>query len=369
MSAFSHDSRGTVTVVVPTFREAANIATLAERLDAALLAAGIGWEMIIVDDDSEDGIEDVVTKLARTLPVRLVVRRERPRDLSQSVVLGISVASRGRVVVMDADLSHPPERIGSLLAKLDDGCEIALGSRYLPSSSIEQTWGIGRFLTSRVATALARPLVRCSDPMSGFFAVDTSKLPSPSEFQPIGFKIALELIVRGRLRVCEVPIDFRDRAKGSSKLNLRQQWLFLRHLGRLYRLRYGDLARFLSFGLVGATGFVIDLAGYWGLQALGADHSVARLLSFWPAATWNWWLNRRSTFTDRAKRPWARQWIEFLGTSILGFTVNAGTYLGLTSSFEYFRAAPVTALICGVMLGAAVNFVVAAKYVYRRAAD
>ena len=143
---------------------------------------------------------------------------------------------------MDADLSHPPERIADLLAALDADCDMVVGSRYAPGGLIDRTWSPWRFLNSRLATSLALPLVNCSDPMSGFFATDRRALPDLKKLQPIGYKIALELMVRGQLRVKELPIDFRDRGKGSSKMNWRRQLNFLRHLYRLYKVKFGGIA-------------------------------------------------------------------------------------------------------------------------------
>ena len=234
--------RQAVSILVPTFREAANIPSLAERIHAALSDSGIAWELLLIDDNSEDGSEAVVAELARRLPVRLVTRRQPPRDLSLSVIEGIRLCRFDRLVVMDADLSHPPERIADLLAALDADCDMVVGSRYAPGGLIDRTWSPWRLLNSRVATSLAFPLVNCSDPMSGFFATDRRVLPDLQQLQPIGYKIALELMVRGRLRVKELPIDFRDRSMGSSKMNWRQQLNFLRHLYRLYRVKFGRTA-------------------------------------------------------------------------------------------------------------------------------
>ena len=183
-------------MVVPTFREAANIAPLVRRVQAALASEGVGWELIFVDDDSQDGSEAIVAELARDAPVRMEVRRDPPRDLSLSVIHGMRSARYDRLVVMDADLSHPPERIGALLAALSDGYDFVLGSRYVPGGQVDAAWGPWRRLNSRVATLLALPLVRCSDPMSGFFAIDRRRLPDLEQLRPIGYKIGLELMVR-----------------------------------------------------------------------------------------------------------------------------------------------------------------------------
>ena len=242
-----------VSVVVPTFREAAGLRTLVERVHGVLSGYGSEWELFLVDDDSGDGSEDVIAKLGRSAPVRLHVRREPPRDLSLSVLLGIRLARFDRVVVMDADLSHPPERIPDLLGALDTGAELALGSRYVPGASVDRGWSRARRSSSRLATALAQPLVNCADPLSGFFAADRRLLPAPERLRPIGYKIALELMVRGRLRVTEVPIVFHDRRIGSSKMSWRILVAYLRQLARLYRFRLAGCRRHASKGIRAAT--------------------------------------------------------------------------------------------------------------------
>ena len=354
-----------VSIVVPTFREADNLPVLARRIDAALSGSGIEWELILVDDDSGDGSEEAAEKLAQHLPVRMEVRREPPRDLSLSVLHGIRIGRFDRIVVMDADLSHPPERIPDLICALDGECDMAVGSRYVSGGRIDQGWSLWRLLNSYGATLLARPLADCSDPMSGFFALDRRMLPDLEQLRPVGYKIGLELMVRGRLRVVEVPIDFADRDRGASKMNLRQQFNYLRHLKRLYLYRFGGLARVLSFGMVGVSGFVIDLVFYLGLQALGLEHRLARFVSFWPAVSWNWWLNRRVTFDDRPRQAPTRQWARFVIASLVGLGVNVGSYLALTSYVAVFARYPLFAFFLGIALGGGINFLVSTLYVYR----
>ena len=356
----------TLSIIVPTFREADNIAPLAERIDTALSGTGIEWELLLVDDDSNDGSEAVAAELARRLPVRMVTRREAPRDLSLAVIEGIRLSRFDRLVVMDADLSHPPERIVDLLAALDGDCDIVIGSRYTSGGIVDRSWSLYRVLNSRLATWLARPLVKCSDPMAGFFATRRSRLPELRTLRPMGYKIALELIVRGHLRVREVPIDFRDRSVGFSKMNWRQQIRFLRHLSRLYNYKYGSLARIPLFSVVGASGLIVDLAFYLGLQWAGVEHRLARFLSFWPAVSWNWALNRGLTFSERARQPRVGQWARFMASSLIGLGVNVGSYALLTSYVELFDRHRLLAFFCGVGLGSLVNFVVADLYVYRR---
>lgn len=225
-----------VSIVVPTYREAAAIAALVERVATALRSVPFAWELLLVDDDSGDGIEMLAAQLAKRYPVRLHVRRAPPRDLARSVLLGLRLARFDRVVVMDADLSHPPECLPHLLAALDDGADMALGSRYA-GGSVDPGWDATRALGSRIATALARPLTTCADPLSGLFAMDRRDLPPEERLRPGGYKIALEIMVRGGLQVREVPIHFRNREVGASKMNGRMLALYLGQLVRLYAFR------------------------------------------------------------------------------------------------------------------------------------
>ncbi len=354
-----------VSIIVPAYREAENLRPLAQRLAQAL--AGRDWELLVVDDDSCDGSIETVTQLARTIPVRIEVRTRPPRDLSLAVLHGMRCARHDRLVVMDADLSHPPERVPDLLAALDGGAGMAVGSRYVPGGQTAAAWGAWRRINSRLATLLARPLVACADPMAGFFAVDRRSLPDLHELRPLGFKIGLELMVRGRLATIELPIAFQDRARGRSKMGWRQQLAFLRHLQRLYLVRFGTPARVASFLAVGGSGFVVDVAVYLGLQGLGLEHRLARFISFWPAVTWNWRLNRALTFEERPRSPVVRQWTQFAVGSLLGLGVNVGGYTALTTFVAVFDRHRLLALICGVALGSAVNYLVATRFAYRRA--
>lgn len=355
-----------ISIVVPTYREAANIPALAERVCDAMRDMDVEWELVLADDNSDDGTDALVAELVRRLPIRLEVRHESPRDLSHSVLFGIRRARFDRIVVMDADLSHPPECIAELLRALDEGYDMALGSRYTPGGVFDRGWSAWRFTVSRAARWLARPLTDCADPMSGFFAVERRTLPDLRSLRPVGYKIALELMVRGRLQVAEVPIGFRDRCRGISKMGVRQQIEYLRHLYRLYAFRYGGPVQFACFALVGASGFVIDITVYLALQWAGVEHRVARLCSFWPAVTWNWLLNRRVTFRERCPETHLNQWVKFVVGSLIGLVVNFGCYAALTSFLEVFDRHRLLALMLGVGLGSLVNFTLATLYVYRR---
>ena len=144
---------------------------------------------------------------------------------------------------MDADLSHPPSAIPSMVERLQRGeSDFVLGSRYIEGGSIHDDWSFFRQLNSIIPSLLARPLCPLKDPMSGFFAIRRAEMPEASRLSPIGYKIALEIFVKGDFgKASEVPIHFADRQHGESKLSLKEQLNFLRHLARLYayKLRFG----------------------------------------------------------------------------------------------------------------------------------
>lgn len=354
-----------LSIIVPTYREADNLPGLARRLHAVLAGNAIDYELVIADDDSDDGTQGVCQQLAEEFPVRLKLPDGRPRDLSLSVIDGIHVARFDRVLVMDADLSHPPEKIPEMMAALDKSPDaFVVGSRYISGGSFDRDWSLWRFLNSHVATLMARPLVKCSDPMSGFFLFDKRRI-DVGALRPMGYKIGLEIMVRGDFSaVVEVPISFADREIGASKMNIEQQLRYLRHLRRLYLYRYGGLAEFIHFGAVGASGFVIDVTFYYLFQLFGAPHQLARALSFWPAVSWNWALNRRTTFGERTKRPRGKQWFEFVVASLVGFSINWGLYVALTTHVPFFDSWRIIALLAGIGAASIFNFMLSTLFVY-----
>ncbi|MFQ5490154.1 MAG: polyprenol monophosphomannose synthase [Phycisphaerae bacterium] len=226
-----------VSVVVPAYHEAVNLGPLTERLFAATGAANLSAELIVVDDDSQDGSDRIVAELAGRYAVQIITRQGE-RGLSSAVLAGFERSSGDVLVVMDADLQHPPEAVPELVECIVSGrADFVIGSRYA-GGRVEERWSWWRHLNSRVATLLARPLTRVRDPMSGFFALHRDTWRQAAGLNPVGYKIGLELLVKCRCtRPVEIPITFSARGQGRSKLTLREQLRYLRHLLRLYRFR------------------------------------------------------------------------------------------------------------------------------------
>lgn len=223
------------TIIIPTLNEEQNIGRLIEMIDSVLREH---TSIIVVDDDSSDGTQRIVRESSKTLAgVQLIVRKGE-RGLSSAVRRGASEVESGYVVVMDADFSHHPRYLPLLIQKLHEGYDLAVGSRYVKGGTT-QGWPLRRIIVSRIATLIARFLlsVNVSDPMSGYVACKSSSLLLKG-IEHADYKFLLEMIVKNRhLRVAEVPITFRDRTRGKSKLKGGTIMLFLELVLRLFLRR------------------------------------------------------------------------------------------------------------------------------------
>jgi dolichol-phosphate mannosyltransferase len=229
-----------VSVILPTFNERRSLEKLYPPLAHAL--AGFGSELVVVDDGSPDGTAAYARSLQEPVPTT-VLERPRKLGLSSAVLLGFAHAAGSTIVVMDADGSHPPEDVSNLIrAVRSGGAEFALGSRWIPGGSAPGL-SLGRRLLSAGAALLARPLISVHDPMSGYFAFRQAIL-SRGTLAPLGYKIGLEILVKCRPDpIVEIPIVFRPRIAGESKLGTGEIGEYARHVGRLYGWRLGGSRR------------------------------------------------------------------------------------------------------------------------------
>ena len=257
-----------ISVIVPALNEAGNLPELLRRVDAGL--AGRRYEVLVIDDGSRDGTDDVCADLARRYPLSLHVRTEPDGGLSGAVLFGMNLARGEVLVVMDADLQHPPEELPNLIERLEGGgAEFVIGSRHADGGSTAERWGAFRRINSKVATALARPFAGDTlDPMSGYFALRRQTYQRAKRLTPLGYKVGLELMCKCRVeRVAEVPIHFSTRNHGRSKLTVAQQFKYLEHLSRLYDFCYPRLSPVVKFLVVIGYGWFVAL-GLFGLMIL-----------------------------------------------------------------------------------------------------
>nr|GAT50847.1 predicted protein [Mycena chlorophos] len=261
-------------VIVPAYHEAENIPVLVRRIFAAVeveLADASRTEVVIVDDDSNDGTIEAVNVLrAQGYNVVLVTRTGDEKGLSSAVLRGFQEARGENWVVMDADLQHPPEYVPAFFKAMSAHHSFVIGTRYGPGGAVDKDWPFFRRLMSGVARSLARPLTATSDPMSGFFGLTRDLYIDSKPVNPVGFKIALELLLKTGVEkhpheLGEVSYAFAKRTVGASKLSSKTIIKYLYHLANLYRWQMG------LFGLILLEGMLVGIcwAGLYVIESVG----------------------------------------------------------------------------------------------------
>lgn len=322
-----------LTIIVPTFNEAPNVAELVRR--TALAVAGIEAEILFVDD-STDSTPDVVREVAASapLPVRLIHRDERTGGLGGAVVEGLKDARADVCVVMDGDLQHPPETIPELWERFGRGdVDVVAASRYVGDGTAHGLADRTRVAVSKGSTALTKAmfpirLKDSTDPMTGFFLVDRRRIDLDG-LRPRGFKILLEILARRSLRIAEVPFDFADRHAGHSKASLRQGLHFVLQLAQL---RFGKMS---LFAVIGGLGAIANLVIVWALTHAGMHYLPAAVIAAEATILGNFLLQERFVFQDM-KGEASGGWMRFLKSftfnnvellvriPIVGLMVNTG---------------------------------------------
>jgi dolichol-phosphate mannosyltransferase len=323
-----------VSMVIPTYNERDNIVPLIERLSQTL--ADHKFEILLVDDNSQDGTVDAAADLAARYPVKVMVRK-RERGLATAVLHGFKYAQGNIIGVMDADLQHPPEVNAGLLKAIENGADIAVASRYVPGGGIPN-WGLLRRIISRGASSIAHlflPTTRkVKDPMSGFFMLRREAIDQ-IEFKPKGYKILLEILVMGKFQhIVEVPFIFEDRSSGRSKMKARQQIDYLEHIFSLMR-RKGELLRILKFIGVGLSGVIVNEGILWLLTEFGGlRYYISSLVGIEASILSNFFLNDYFTFADRRSgnaRSFLARLLKFNFTCAMGAAIQYGLLLLFTS--------------------------------------
>jgi putative flippase GtrA len=337
-----------LTVIVPT-RDEQSIVGLLARLGPAI--APLSAELIVVDD-SDDGTPEILAAQARTCPVQVRLLHRPPGcrkgGLSGAVIAGARHARGDWVLVMDTGQQHPPETPAVLAsAAMRHDCDIVVGTRYADGRSAADGLGAGRVLASSVATRLVkdvfpRRLAMVSDPLSGLFAFRRASVDL-DRLRPAGFKLLLEILVRNPVaRVAEVA--YRVEPRAGSNPSPRQVAAFLRHLARLRagRLagqlrerpvtgseRIGQATRFVSFGMIGATGIVVNSAALWFFyHTLGLNHLIGASLATQVSTAWNFALVDTVVYRNRAYGTRASRAVKF-------FVMNNVLLLARLPVFQY----------------------------------
>ncbi len=328
-----------VSIIVPTYNERENLNELFERVSKSL--EGYDYEIVIVDDDSPDRTWERAEEFSGRYPVK-VIRRTREKGLSSAVIRGFKEASGDVLVVMDADLQHPPEKIPELLKAIEEGADIAIGSRYVKGGGVKN-WYWYRRLISKGAILVGRvalPKIRdVKDPVSGFFAIRRSVIEDVN-LNPVGFKILMEILIKGKYeRVVEVPFIFGLRKAGESKLSGKTVFNYLEHVIRLMKWE-GELDRIIKFSIVGLSGVLVNEGFLWlFVRKAGMNKMFANVLATEIAILNNFTWNDVWTFRDLRSVPFYRRIARFHVAAVMGAVVQLAVYGGLIySGLDYLIA-------------------------------
>ena len=235
-------NRETLALIIPTLNEAQNIRNVLNRVRSVLDPVGIDYEILVVDDDSSDGTGEIVSAIGLEDPrVRLIVRKG-AKGVAGATLLGWENTDASIVGAMDADLQHPPELVPALVAEILAGHDVAIGSRYADGGSLGN-WNLPRKLLSNAALWVAMPVqrkqIRAKDPTAGYFLVRRECIDQ-IQFQRTGFKLLLDVLVRGRIRsIKEISYTFESRHHGASKATFKVACEYAGLLARLYWERFG----------------------------------------------------------------------------------------------------------------------------------
>jgi len=336
---------------------------------AALRAAltDIAWEVVFVDDNSPDGTADAARAIARTDTAVRCIRRIGRRGLSSAVIEGALSSSATYIAVIDGDMQHDETRLPLMLAAVQDGADIAIGSRHVEGGDSTGLSSPFRERLSAAGIGIAKKLTGAdiNDPMSGFFLLRRSLFESlAGRLNGQGFKILLDLVLASpaKLKIAEIPYKFRPRAAGESKLDA---LVMLQFAGLLIdKALHGTVPlRFISFALVGAFGVLINLAILQIARAAGLSFSAAQTIGTFTAMVANFQLNNQLTYrTQRLKGVYVWRGLAlFMLVCSLGAVAN----IGIANALYAQKASGVLAGAAGAAVGVVWNYAVSATLVWR----
>jgi dolichol-phosphate mannosyltransferase len=352
-------------IVVPTYNERINVPHMVERLRQTL--ASCEWEVMFVDDNSPDGTASVARSVAETDSRVRCIRRIGRRGLAGACLEGILATPARYIAVMDGDLQHDETLLVSMLERLRSGrSDLVVASRYLSGGSAAGLSSGRRARVSNWSNAVVQRLlgIELTDPMSGYFMFRRDAIePFVAEISSQGFKILLDIVAtgRGRLRSAELPMTFRERRYGESKLDSKIALDFAALVAA--KLTNNVVSpRFLAFCLVGLTGIGVHLGVLLALLAFALSFGAAQTVATLGAITWNFVLNNLFTYRDqRLTGP------RFL-TGLLRFQVicaiGALSNVGIAAWIYDYDSTWWIAGLGGALIGTIWNFAVSAAFVW-----
>lgn len=354
-----------ISVIIPTFNEGKNVSLIAERIQSVLLPIGRSFEILFMDDSTDD-TSLLLEELSQSVSFVRYIHRTNDRGLATAVVDGLHHAHGQILIVMDADLQHPPEVIPKMIEKIEEGYQMVIPSRFVKGGSDGGLNSYRKFVswTARIMARLALKRIRkITDPTSGFFAVRKEAVEN-KRFRPIGWKILLEIIVRAGIdQITEIPYRFHARSLGDSKMSASEQLRYLIHLVRLVLASEVD-RRFFLFCAVGLSGVAVNLATYQLFLITGMSVFIAFLISSGISMLTNFILN--NAFTWKMRMPEGRfSWLVRLTKYVIVASGGICVSSGVVSFFHYLLSIPpmISGLI-GIAAGIVWNFALNDKWTF-----
>ena len=355
-----------LTIVLPTFNEAANIPINVERIGKAL--GDIRHEIIVVDDNSPDGTAKVARSISQSNPNVRCIRRVGRRGLSGACIEGMMAASAPVIVIMDADLQHDETVLPEMLKQIRAGADLVVGTRYAGQGSAAEGFNRTRAKGSELATKLSNRITGdlVSDPMSGFFMLKREVADkAASQVSNDGFKILFDIVSRmgADLTIREVPFTFKERLHGDSKLGFLVTMQFLGLLASRYT---GGLfpAQFLLFALVGLLGVLVHMSVLYFLTGpMQIAFATSQLAATFVAMTSNFFINNNLTYAHMKLRGWR------IVTGLLSFCAvcSLGAIANISVSVQIYQWQSGVALagLAGALMSSVFNYSVTKLVTWR----
>jgi len=346
-----------ISIIIPTLNEKENINELVKRIIESL--NDIKYEIIFVDDGSNDGTIEEIEKLKEKYENIKIVERGYRKGLSSAFIDGVKHSNGKYIVLMDADLQHPPELLRKMYEKALEGYDLVIASRYIKGGKIEN-WNIIREFISKTAIFIAYiflpETLKVKDPLSGYFLIKRDLLNNFKVSDPFSYKVLLDILVKVNYnKLIEIPYTFKERKHGKSKLGKRIIFSYLKQVFLLF-----DISQFIKFYLVGLSGIVINLLSLY-LLIFYLPFYISSFLAILISIIWNFILNDLFVFKIKKRKLLERFLLFFGGRGLLSKPVQ---YLSALLFYYIFGINYLLSQLIAIFIAAIINWVFTKGIVY-----
>jgi dolichol-phosphate mannosyltransferase len=348
-----------VSIIIPTLNEKENINELVKRINESL--NNIKYEIIFVDDGSKDGTIEEIEKVIKEYKNIKLIERGYKKGLSSAFLDGLKYSNGKYVILMDADLQHPPELLRKMYEKALEGYDLVIASRYIKGGKIEN-WNIIREIISKTAIIIAYiflpETLKVKDPLSGYFLIKKDLLNNFNISDPFSYKVLLDILVKVNYnKLIEIPYTFRERKYGKSKLGKKVIFSYLKQVLLLF-----NISQFIKFYLVGLSGIFINLLSLYLLISY-LPFYISSFLAILISIIWNFILNDLFVFKIKKRKLWERFLLFLGGRSLLS---KPAQYLFALLFYYVFRMEYLISQLLAIFIASIINWVFTKGIVYEK---